>query len=112
MTELTTKEEEALRRFARLIRERFAGRLGSLQLFGSKARGDATKYSDIDVLVIVDEATWRDRHAASSVSSAVLVESGIDISARVFSPQQIEQMKRRRSVFWQTVAPDLRPIEE
>ena len=83
----------------------------TLQLFGSKARGDATKFSDVDVLVILDDATWEDRRSVSRITSDVLLETGVDLSAKTFSPNQLDEMKRQRSMFWQTIESDLRPIE-
>ena len=111
MAGLTPEEEDALKLFAHAMQESFPHRVGSMQLFGSKARGDATKFSDVDVLVILDNATWEDRRSVSRISSAVLLETGVDLSAKTFTPQQLAEMKRQRSMFWQTSEPDLRPIE-
>jgi predicted nucleotidyltransferase len=43
--------------FPREAKRRIGGRLREITLFGSRARGDARRTSDYDMLVIVDEKT-------------------------------------------------------
>lgn len=52
--------EEALDRFCRSVRSRYGERLDDLRLFGSYARGDAWEESDVDVLVLLRDATRQD----------------------------------------------------
>lgn len=107
MAGLTKKEKEALGLFKEKLVAEFGERLDSTQLFGSKARGDAAKHSDVDVLVVLKDATWRDRHRVSVFASRVLLVTGVLLSTKVFSPEQMGQMERQRSVFWQSIKPDL-----
>jgi hypothetical protein len=55
--------ERAINEFVRLCKKKFGNNLVSIVLFGSHARGTATKYSDIDLLVIVKNLPddWRER---------------------------------------------------
>lgn len=55
-------------KFADLLKERFAGNLVSVILFGSVARNEAGRYSDIDLLVIFNELP------AGHLSRTALVE--------------------------------------
>lgn len=110
MNDITPEEHHALELFATRLRQEFPGRLGSLRLFGSKARGEATKFSDLDVLVILDNATWQDRRIVSRLTSRILLETEVVISPKTFSPEQFETMKQHRSMFWQSIEPDLIPL--
>lgn len=110
MAGLTPHDHQALRIFTERLHQTFPGRLQSLQLFGSKARGEATKFSDVDVLVIVQNATSKDRHAVSRLTAEVLLETGIVISPKTFSPQQLATLQRERSMFWQSIQPNLVPL--
>lgn len=51
----------ALERFQIALRSRFGSRLRELTLFGSQARGDAGPESDVDLLVVIDDLTERER---------------------------------------------------
>jgi predicted nucleotidyltransferase len=59
-TSLTVDERALLERFAALLRERLGARLRAVWLYGSRARGEAPAHedSDVDVLVLVDDASW------------------------------------------------------
>jgi predicted nucleotidyltransferase len=50
---LTPAEREALRRFKTAVEALLGDNLVSLRLFGSRARGEGTPESDLDVLVLV-----------------------------------------------------------
>jgi hypothetical protein len=50
---MKSKEKNILATFKHLLEQRV--HLNTFALFGSRARGDAGRYSDMDVLVVVDE---------------------------------------------------------
>jgi len=52
--------ETILQDFTRVLRKEFGDVLSQVWLFGSRARGDATPESDIDVLVVLKSITDRD----------------------------------------------------
>lgn len=58
---LSHTDTEALDAFTRRVRAELGDRLIELRVFGSKARGDATSESDIDVLVVVPTGLDRRR---------------------------------------------------
>lgn len=60
-------------------------------MFGSQARGDATKESDIDLLVILPEINAKTTRLASNVAWEVGFDAGKVISV---IPDTKEQMKR------------------
>lgn len=54
-TGLTKSELLAVREFVAVLRDKFPREIKSVRLYGSKARGTASKDSDIDVLIIVKD---------------------------------------------------------
>jgi hypothetical protein len=58
----------ALRRFRAALEARLGGRVREVVLFGSHARGTASEKSDVDVYVVVDDATHEDRIAIFDIA--------------------------------------------
>jgi predicted nucleotidyltransferase len=56
---LTLPEQQALHRFKTVLESLLADNLISLRLFGSRARGEGTDESDLDVLIVLREKTGR-----------------------------------------------------
>lgn len=110
MAGLTTNERKALQAFTERLRAAFPGRVEGLQLFGSKARGDASKYSDVDVLVVLRESDGQARRRVSAITADVLLETGVVLSPKTISRTDFDAMKTRRSMFWQLIRRDLIPL--
>jgi len=70
-------------KLAKEVRQRLTNELGQpvkVILFGSQARGDATKYSDIDLLVVLPSMDKKTRKLISNVAWEVGFEAGKTIS--------------------------------
>lgn len=57
--ELQKLRSEAVKKFTKEVVDRYGKHIMSIVLFGSSARGDFTKKSDIDVVVIVDDTSMQ-----------------------------------------------------
>ena len=56
---LTLKEKTIIEEFEKRVKDKFADEIVKIVVFGSKARGEAGKNSDIDILVITSSDDWR-----------------------------------------------------
>lgn len=87
---LSPPDEQAVARgialFADLARQRYGSALRGLFLFGSRARGDAEPFSDVDVAVVVADSVdvARETVPLSAVTYDVLLESGAEVQPWVF----------------------------
>ena len=58
MTRLTQIEKNALIDVQSILTKKYKDNLVLLKLFGSKARGDSQRFSDIDLLAVVKNNSW------------------------------------------------------
>lgn len=96
-------EKSVLERFKTLLRERL--HVFEIILFGSRARGDADMFSDMDLVVILDgEADDRSRDVVSDCAWEAGFESGIVVAPIVFSRAEWETDASRYSLLGKAVA--------
>lgn len=98
-------------KLAAKVREQISVALGQpvkVILFGSQARGDATKYSDIDLFVIVPSLDTKTRSVISEITWEMGFDAGKVISA---IPSTEEKIKRFDFLpFYQTVKKEGIPV--
>ena len=87
-------EQQALAAFVRRLRDRFDGGLDSVQLFGSRARGEGSPVSDLDVLVVVESDDWRVHKEIRYLAADICLEYDLDLSPRVWSTAHLQEMKK------------------
>jgi predicted nucleotidyltransferase len=82
-----------------------AAELQSVWLFGSRARGErTTRESDVDVLVLVEDASWEGKTAVHDVLAEVALDLGLrsvawSFSIHINTPEWLEQRRRIESFF-------------
>ena len=82
---MTNNDREAVQEFALKVRAFLGDQLVAIKLFGSKARGDDTLESDIDVLVEVERATVVIEDAILDFAFDVNLAHDVYISPRVIA---------------------------
>ena len=90
------------------VRNRISDALGQpvkVIMFGSQARGDATKDSDIDLLVLVDDDDWRFSHAISRIAARISLDYDV-----LLCPRVIRHARWRRSLLFPTVSAEGIPL--
>jgi predicted nucleotidyltransferase len=94
---LTPAERRVLDDLAGRIKERYGERLDRLQVFGSRARGDAHEESDIDLLVVLRvprEAEDRETTAVWALVEAAMTSqhTAAPLSVIVFAEDRFAEM--------------------
>lgn len=91
--------------FAKRVRTRFGDRLARVVLFGSRARGDVTEESDIDVLVLlrapIGEETRATREVWTIVEEVLRLEprAYVPLAPIVLAEERFLELKRRERSF-------------
>jgi predicted nucleotidyltransferase len=100
---LTENERQALTVFVQRLSAHCGDHVESVRLFGSKARGDASPQSDLDVVVALNSddpaVIWEVRLLASRVS----LEYDLLLSVRAIGSSQWRELSRYRFPLYQAI---------
>ena len=100
---LTKKEREILKEFKRRIEQNYPEEKIRIFVFGSKARGDATNESDIDVMVVIrsNDRTFvkKIRHMGYELE----LENEIILSIQVFPQEYMDYLRSIPTQFVQNI---------
>lgn len=94
-TYLQDSEKAALMDLKRALRLLLGEKLVSLTLFGSKARGDFDRDSDLDVAILVKGLTRELKRAILDEVTDVELTHVMPISVLILSIEDFEELKRR-----------------
>jgi predicted nucleotidyltransferase len=101
-THLTPSELAAVNRLKEVLTRDFG--LVTLILYGSKARGDSHRESDIDVLVVLrDEFDWRTKHAIYDVCFDINLEYDVLLQPIIYSQARYDDPLTRATPLYQYV---------
>jgi len=96
---LSKNERMALHKFKNALKETLGENLIELRLFGSKARGEVRKNSDLDVLVIVTGGNWRICDVVYGIATDILLETETCISPKVISRSEYNHLYDMKTPF-------------
>ena len=92
---LTKREKKALATFVEGVRQSLGENLVRVILFGSKARGDAKRRSDIDLLVIVRERDLAtEKKIIEQIVKTELYYNIYRLSPMIYSVEDYEERKK------------------
>jgi predicted nucleotidyltransferase len=96
-------EKPILDEFKRRVEHQFPGEVVRLVLFGSKARGDASDDSDLDVLAVVRSDDWKLGDEIRDIGYELEIAHGVVLSIQVMGQRQYQELKARGSTFLENV---------
>jgi uncharacterized protein len=113
---MTDAEHLALEAFVASVRRHYGPRLVDIVVFGSRARGDATEESDIDIALILhdgDWTLWAEKQQLADFIHDALVEHEFYIQAwPVRHSEWLEPSKGANAKFIEAIRTDARPWAE
>lgn len=107
---LSSREKKAVREFITTVRLAYSDKIQRAALFGSKVRGDYTKYSDIDILLIVADDKWKFRQPFSVIVSDIALKYDVELDVRVISAARWQYMANIQAGLYQNISKDAVPI--
>jgi predicted nucleotidyltransferase len=107
---LSLKEKKAVREFITTVHLAYGEKIQRAALFGSKVRGDWTKYSDVDILLIVADDKWKFRQPFSVIISDIALKYDVELDVRVISAERWQYMANIQAGLYQNISQDAVPI--
>jgi len=93
------RHEKAVEEFVQKLKEKFGDMIESIIVFGSYARGESKKESDVDVLIVGDIKL----DDVIDVAYPIFLKSGVYISPIVMSRDYFEMLKAEKTGFIENV---------
>ncbi len=105
---LSPIEQQALQNFVQLLQEQFDDLIRLVILFGSKARGDSSPDSDLDLLVVVDSDDWRQHKQIRylAVDICLKYDYTLDISPRIWSVSHLREIEALQTSLYRNIQRD------
>lgn len=103
-------ERTAVLDFLARVHSTYGGQIQRAMLFGSKARGEATAESDIDVLLIIADETWQIRDEICAISADVSLKYDVLLDARVIGEARWKTMSEIRAGLYQNISSEAIPL--
>ena len=101
---LSPKELETIKIFQAKVSQQFE--VVDLKLFGSKARGDFHKHSDIDILLVLKKVSDSLEKKVYSLVNDIFLKTGVDLSVKIFSEKEYKKLNAIPTAFMQLVQQD------
>ena len=105
---LKKNEENALRSLKEILIRRF--NIRDFRLFGSKARGDDTPESDVDVMIVVNEINPDIESQIDDIIFEVNLENDTFISAIIIGKKEIEEGPMSESPIYKIIQKEGIPL--
>ncbi len=102
-TSLTMKERRAVREFSKRIKASLKTQLLTMLLFGSKARGDSTDESDIDIFLLVKKNNVSVSSKVSKITADIYWEYDVILSPVEFSLYEQQRNLELESPFFESL---------
>ncbi|MBA3047923.1 nucleotidyltransferase domain-containing protein [Patescibacteria group bacterium] len=106
MSKLSQKEKLALKEFKKELKKKLSNRLIKIILFGSKARGDARKDSDIDVLIIVKRKSERTMNFIFDKKIEIDCKYNVFISPKIYTADEYSYYNSIPTIFMHFISQD------
>ncbi len=90
---LASLDQQALQQFVAYLYNTVSGEVKHIALFGSKARGDSQRGSDIDVLVILQSEDRELRRKIIRQAARISLEYDVLLSPRVIGAERWNEMR-------------------
>lgn len=90
------RHRKAFEKFRKNLEDLLGDGLDQVILFGSVARGEASEESDVDVLVVLEDKSLKDK--VFDISYEIMLEKDVYISPKVVSKSEFEDIQETQFI--------------
>jgi uncharacterized protein len=105
-THITQSEQQAIDALVGQLMLSYGSDTRSIALFGSKARGDDTFESDIDVLVVVADGDWVIKHEIRTLGARVSLNHDLLFNLYVIEQERWDWMRTIKHPLYRHIVAD------
>jgi len=95
MNNLTEKEKQALKELVEELKKLYGDNLSRVILYGSKARGDATEGSDIDIMIVLKEIKDKSKELEKVIKLTTKIDFHYETLISVSLQSEEEYLKKK-----------------
>jgi predicted nucleotidyltransferase len=106
LAQLDQRARTAIQILVERLVQAFPDQVLATTLFGSKARGDDSAESDIDILVIIPSEDWQAARKIRQIGARVSLEQDVLFNMHVVDRIQWAEMERSQFIYWRNVQHD------
>ena len=106
LDQLAEKESQALQTFVAQVQHHFPNQIRAILLFGSRARGDATVNSDMDLLIVMPTVDLETRQAIRHIATEIWLTDGFYLSTRIWSEAHWQEHAELQTMFYHNLQQD------
>ncbi len=103
ITDIPGRYRRAVDLFKEEALAKYGNKIEDVILFGSVARDQANEDSDIDILVVWKGKRLDGWHSLEEIAFRVLLQTESYISLKIFTPEQVGELKRKGDPFLRNV---------
>lgn len=100
---LALNEKDAILEFSNLLRKKFGTNIREFFLFGSKVKNYSERYSDIDILIVLNRLSWEIKKSISELASEENIKYNVLISTIRYDFESWNDPNIKASPFAQSV---------
>jgi len=100
---LSQEDQAWLNSYRSAIAARFGPLVSSIIVFGSKARGDSTADSDLDLLLVIEEGDWRVKSELADVAYELAIGTDVVPSVKIYTRAEWERLRESESPFREAI---------